>query len=305
MNFDLLKQMCHIQAPSGNEGAMTRFLLNYINTNKAKWKVQPQILSGPNLQDCIVLVFGKPTTAIYAHIDSIGFTVRYNNQLVKIGGPVAENGFQLTGADSQGDIVCTMQVDEDRDLSYQFEREIERGTSLTFLPNWVEDKDYVQCCYMDNRLGIYSALQVAESLENGMICFSCWEETGGGSVEYLAKLMVEQYGVRQALISDITWVTEGIEHSKGCAISMRDSGLPRRSYVNKIIEIVKANGMPYQLEVEASGGSDGNALQRTPYPIDWCFVGAPESNVHSPTEKVHKKDIKSMIEMYKLLMKEM
>jgi putative aminopeptidase FrvX len=302
MTFDLLKQMCRIHAPAGNEVAMTDFLLDYINTNKNKWKVQPQILSGDGLQDCIMLVFGKPKTAIYAHIDSIGFTVRYHNQLVKIGGPKTESGYKLTGNDSIGEIICTLEVDEERDLSYQFDREIERGTMLTFLPEWVEDDNFVQCCYMDNRLGVYNALKVAETLENGMICFSCWEETGGGSVEYLAKLMVEKYQVTQALISDITWVTEGVLHGQGCVISMRDSGLPRRKYVNKIIDIVKESKMPYQLEVESSGGSDGNILHRSPYPIDWCFVGAPESDVHSPTEKVHKDDIASMIEMYKLLM---
>ena len=302
MTFDLLKQMCRIHAPAGNEVAMTDFLLDYINTNKNKWKVQPQILSGDGLQDCIVLVFGKPKTAIYAHIDSIGFTVRYHNQLVKIGGPKTESGYKLTGNDSIGEIICTLQVDEERDLSYQFDREIDRGTMLTFLPEWVEDDNFVQCCYMDNRLGVYNALKVAETLENGMICFSCWEETGGGSVEYVAKLMVEKYQVTQALISDITWVTEGVLHGQGCVISMRDSGLPRRKYVNKIIDIVKESKMPYQLEVESSGGSDGNILHRAPYPIDWCFVGAPESDVHSPTEKVHKDDIASMIEMYKLLM---
>jgi putative aminopeptidase FrvX len=262
MTFDLLKQMCRIHAPAGNEVAMTDFLLDYINTNKNKWKVQPQILSGDGLQDCIVLVFGKPKTAIYAHIDSIGFTVRYHNQLVKIGGPKTESGYKLTGNDSIGEIICTLQVDEERDLSYQFDREIDRGTMLTFLPEWVEDDNFVQCCYMDNRLGVYNALKVAETLENGMICFSCWEETGGGSVEYLAKLMVEKYQVTQALISDITWVTEGVLHGQGCVISMRDSGLPRRKYVNKIIDIVKESKMPYQLEVESSGGSDGNILHR-------------------------------------------
>lgn len=305
MNFELLKQMCRIHAPAGNEVAMTDFLLNYIHVNKENWKVQPIIMAGEGLQDCIVLVFGKPKTAIFAHIDSIGFTVRYHNQLVKIGGPKVENGYKLIGEDSQGQIECKLEVDEDHNLSYVFEREIERGTMLTFLPEWIEDDNFVQCCYMDNRLGVYNALKVAETLENGMICFSCWEETGGGSVEYLAKLMYEKFQISQALISDITWVTEGVLHGQGCVISMRDSGLPRRKYVNRIIEIVKQHNMPYQLEVESSGGSDGNVIHRSPYPIDWCFVGAPESDVHSPCEKVHKDDIQAMIKMYELLMKEL
>ena len=85
-------------------------------------------------------------------------------------------------------------------------------------------------------------------------------------------------------------------------ISRKDSGIPRRSYVNKIIELAKESKIPYQLEVESSGGSDGNQLQKSPYPFDWCFIGAPEDNVHSPDEKVHKKDIQSMVDLYRYLM---
>ena len=40
-------------------------------------------------------------------------------------------------------------------------------------------------------------------------------------------------------------------------------------------------------------------------PWDWCFIGAAEQQVHSPDEKVHKKDIEGMISLYKLLMKEL
>ncbi|HRP60135.1 MAG TPA: aminopeptidase, partial [Vicingus sp.] len=96
----------------------------------------------------------------------------------------------------------------------------------------------------------------------------------------MGKYLYEGYGVKQALISDITWVTEGVKHGKGVAISMRDSGIPRRSYLNKIIELAKKSKIPFQLEVESAGGSDGNALQRSSYPFDWCFVSAPEDFVH-------------------------
>ncbi len=86
---------------------------------------------------------------------------------------------------------------------------------------------------------------------------------------------------------------------------MRDYGIPRRSYINKIISLAKESKIPFQLEVESAGGSDGNALQRSPYPFDWCFIGAPEDNVHSQDEKVHKKDIKAMVAMYEYLMKKL
>jgi putative aminopeptidase FrvX len=57
--------------------------------------------------------------------------------------------------------------------------------------------------------------------------------------------------------------------------------------------------------VEGMGSSDGRELQLSPYPFDWCFVGAPEQNPHTPDEKVHKDDIKSMIALYEVLMKDL
>ena len=300
----LLKKMCEVHAPSGEELAMTEFLLNYIENNKSNWKVQPTLHFGNGFQDNLILVFGKPRTAIFAHLDSIGFTVKYNNEIVKIGGPVTTEGIVLVGKDSNGNIAGKI-IKKDKKMFIDFDREIKRGTSLTFKVNFRDTDDFVQSCYMDNRLGVWNALEVAKTLENGIIVLSSWEEHGGGSVGYLGKFIQEKYGVMQALISDITWVTEGVTHGKGCAISLRDSGVPRKSYINKIVEIAIQAKIPFQLEVEDAGGSDGNGLQKSDYPWDWCFVGAPEDHVHSPNEKVHKADINSMVELYKVLMEKL
>ena len=302
--MELLKQMCEVHAPSGEESTMKKFILNYIEKNKNNWKVQPKLHYGRKFQDNLILVFGNPNTAIFAHLDSIGFTVKYNNEIVKIGGPVSSEGIVLIGKDSLGKIEGKI-VKKENKIFIDFHRKIEKGTSLIFKSNFRETKEYIQSCYMDNRLGVWNALEVAKTLENGIIVFSSWEEHGGGSVGYLGKFIQEKYGVMQALISDITWITEGVIHGNGCAISLRDSGIPRKSYVNKIIGIAKESNIPFQLEVEDAGGSDGNALQRSDYPWDWCFVGAPEDNVHSPDEKVHKKDIQSMLNLYKELMKKL
>ena len=302
--MELLKKMCEIHAPSGEEQAMKEFLLSYISKNKSSWIVQPTLHHGDGFQDNLILVFGKPKTAIFAHLDSIGFTVKYKNEIVKIGGPVTTKNIVLVGEDSHGKIEGKI-IKKKNTMYLDFERDIDRGTSLTFKVDFRDSKDFVQSCYLDNRLGVWNCLEVAKTLKNGIIVFSSWEEHGGGSVGYLGKFIQETYGVKQALISDITWVTEGVQHGKGCAISLRDSGVPRRSYVNRIVEIAKQSNIPFQLEVENAGGSDGNDLQKSDYPWDWCFVGAPEDHVHSPNEKVHKKDIKSMVALYCALMKEL
>ena len=254
----------------------------------------------------MLLVFGQPRTTVFAHLDSIGFTVRYDRQLVRIGGPQAEAGYRLVGKDSQGQVDCTLTVDDETgELGYAFHRDIERGTELTFYCDFRETETTVQSCYLDNRLGVWNALRLCETLEHGVIAFSCWEEHGGGSVAYLAKFINETYGVRQALISDITWVTKGVHAGRGVAISLRDSLIPRRAYVDRIRTIATESGIPHQLEVEGSGGSDAKELQHAAAPWDWCFIGAPEDHVHSPDELVDKRDIASMLALYQVLMREL
>lgn len=302
----LLEELVAIRGAASDESRVADFIMDYVEKESKNWKVQPEIIKGKGFQDCLILVFGKPRTAIYAHMDSIGFSTGYNKELIKVGGPRLLDGIALVGSDSQGEIETELMVIEDEDgskeLQYVLDREIDRGTLLTFKPDFRETDDFIQSPYMDNRLGVWSALKVAETMKNGAIVFSTYEEHGGNAVGFCARYLWEKYELNQALISDITWVTDGVVHGGGVAISMRDSGLPRRSYLNRIIELAKESGIKYQLEVESAGGSDGGVLQKSDLPIDWCFIGAPEDNVHTPDEKVAKYDIMAMVELYRYLM---
>ena len=88
----LLESLCNIKATSGDESAMTKFVLDYVKEKSATWKTKPEVISGDGFQDAVILVFGKPRTAIFAHIDNIGYAVSYNKNLVRIGGPKGETG---------------------------------------------------------------------------------------------------------------------------------------------------------------------------------------------------------------------
>ncbi len=190
-------------------------------------------------------------------------------------------------------------------LRYQFGRGLARGTELTFECDFRETTDFVQTCYLDNRLGVYNALRLAEILEDGLLVFTCGEEQGGGSVPYLARFIHEQYGVKQYLISDVTWTTDGVVAGQGAVVSMRDRIIPRRSFLNKVIGLSEDSEVPFQLEVEATGASDARELLQAPYPIDWCFVGAPVAYAHSPNEKVHRADVDSMLALYRHLLQKL
>lgn len=303
MNQKLLNRLTSIHSPSGEEFRMKEFLLDHVIKNQSNWKCQPVILDEPRIGDGFILVFGQPRTVVLAHMDTIGFMVRYGNQLIPIGGPQAETGFRLSGTDALGPVACTLKVDKEHNLFHDFPRAIDRGTSLVFSDPVLVSETDIKGPYLDNRLGIYNALTVAETLENGALAFSCFEEIGGGNVPALLDGLVEKYPVKQALISDITWVTEGIKAGEGVAISIRDENIPRRAFVNRIIELAEQSGINFQLEVEGGGSSDGAQVRHSRHGLDWCFIGAPETHVHSPNECVKITDLEAMVALYSYLLR--
>jgi putative aminopeptidase FrvX len=305
----LLKKLTSIPGASSDEGAIKKYILKYIKENQKNWKSKPTIINSDDFHDNIILIFGKPRTAIYAHIDTIGFSVSYDNQLLKIGGPDLIDGTPLVGRDSEGKIETELMIIEQENnrpiIKCVFPRSIERGTILTYKPNFRETETTIQSPYLDNRLGVWSALKVAETLENGAIVFSTYEEHGGNSVGFISNFLYQKYKINQALISDITWITDYVTPGQGVVISLRDSMLPRKIFLNKIISLAKKSGINFQLEVESAGGSDGSTLQKSELLVDWCFIGAGEDNVHTCNEIVSKFDIMCMVEMYKYLMKKL
>lgn len=301
----LLKSLCEVHSPSGEEQFMMQFILSHIQQHSGKWKVQPQLFHGEQFQDCLVLVFGNPRIGVFAHMDTTGFTVRYQNQLIPIGGPEVDGGEQLIGFDSLGEIECILELNDENQAHYRFGRAIMPGTTLTYKSNFVDDQSYITSPYLDDRVGLYNLLKIAETLENGALVFSCWEEHGGGSVPYLVKFLYEKYQINKMLISDITWVSDGIHFEEGVVISYRDKNIPRKSFIEQITQLAVANQIPFQVEVEAHGSSDGREIQLAPYPIDWCFIGPPVAHAHSNHEVVAKIDLKSMVSFYKVLMEQL
>ncbi len=298
---ELLKSLSKVHSPSGEEVNMKEYIINYIDQHASKWKVKPQIFQDEYFQDSLVLVFGNPTLAAFAHMDTTGFMVRYQDQLIHIGGPEVSGDEMLVGNDVLGDIECKLALNEEHQMHYKFGRAIISGTSLSYKNNYHESDQFITSPYLDNRVGIYNLLKIAESLENGALVFSCWEEHGGGSVPFLTKFLYEKFQIKKMLISDITWVSDGVAFHKGVVVSFRDKNIPRRSFIDNIVKLTIQNEISFQIEVEAYGSSDAKEIQQSPYPIDWCFIGPPIENAHSDHEKISKQDLDSMLSIYSML----
>lgn len=302
MDFNLLETLCQIQATSGDENKIKQFVLNYVEGNAPNWRKTPKIIEGKGFQDNIMLVFGEPNTAYYAHIDSVGFTSRYQNQLITIGSPEAQKGDVLVGNDALGPIECNITIDAKGNTFHDFKRTIEAGTPLVYKPNFQQEAERITSPYLDNRLGVFVLLQLAKELENGVLVFSTYEEHGGGSVAYLGNYLLTKYDIHQSVIVDVTWVTDGIQLGLGPVVSLRDAYIPRREFINKIVTHLDDSSLVYQKEIEASGGSDGSELQRSALPIDWCFIGVPVKNPHGSSEEANIFDIVRLISLLKSLL---
>ncbi len=315
MDFELLRTLCAIPSTAGDESKMRDFLTAYFAKNAKDFEVVPQVFAGTGFQDNVIAVFGEPHTAIFAHTDTVGFAVGYKKELVKIGNPKAKSGAKLVGIDSKGEVSATLEVKEPKktkkgrtsapQFTYHAKRTIDPGTAMTYAPDYSETPNYVKSSYLDNRLGVYNALQQAHTMKNGALVFSTYEEHGGGGAQFCGKFLQDSFAIQQALISDVTLLSDSMKHKKGVAISMRDRGIPRQAFVRRIIELAQEHEIPYQLEVEKAGGSDGSSLQESSYAWDWCFIGPPEDNYHQPGEKVHKDDIRAMVLLYRVLLEEL
>jgi putative aminopeptidase FrvX len=300
LDYRILKELLSVKSPSGEEDQMKQFIIKHF-TGKHWNSDNLEIIDRDNIQDCLMIRKGTPKVAVFAHMDTVGFTARYENQLLPVGSPEIINNTRITGSDQYGPIDCLVKIDHNGKLFHDFKRPVIRGTSLVFKPDFKDTMAYIQSPCLDNRIGLFISILLAENISDALFVFTCWEEHGGGSVPYLLKTVVEDFKITQSLICDVTWITEGILPGKGTVISLRDRYVPRRKYIEKILSLASGCSAQFQLEVEGEGSSDGGEIQRSPYPVDWCFIGPPVENTHSPKEKVYKKDIISTIELYQFL----
>jgi putative aminopeptidase FrvX len=236
INLELLEKLCSIPGTSGDESGMKSFLIDWFKTYQRKTNVELRMIT-EGIQDNLIVIIGKPETLVLAHMDTVGYTVRYTNQLIPVGGPVTKSGDRLVGQDGLGPIECTFHIDEEKRCFYEFGRAIERGTPLSYQPDFRIDENWVQSPYLDNRLGIFTAISALSAVSDVALGFTCWEEHGGGSVPLVLSILKKELPIRQALISDITWVTDGISFESGPVISMRDRNIPRRTFIQRIMNL--------------------------------------------------------------------
>jgi putative aminopeptidase FrvX len=286
----LLWRLLATDGPSGDEGALADWLENYV---AREW---PDVRC-ERLGDSIIAVRGeRPAVAVFAHTDTTGFTLGYDRELIPIGGPEPRDKEPLRPAGGP-DMGNRLKKPKGGGWRLSGKTDVLPGSRWVYATEPKREGDEITAPYLDNRAGIWASLQVLGRCPNVAIAFTVGEELSGQGAFVCARRLFEAHGITQALISDITWHTAHVHGGDGVAVSLRDRFVPRRRFLDRVLALAETSGIPFQREIESSGGSDGGSIERSGVPMEWVFVGAPEKKPHTSRERLAISDLRGMADL--------
>ena len=293
--LDLLWELLKQDSPAGDEGPLADWLEGWLAREIPDARLE-------RLGDSLIVTRGtKPSVAIFAHLDTTGWTLGYDKRLIRIGGPDGKPG------DLVRPVRClhtgnTLARRKDDSWKVGGKTDAPPGSRWVYAAVPELSGGEMTAPYLDNRVGVWAALHALARCPEIAAAFTVQEETGSQGAQLCARRLYEAHGITQALVADLTWDTKHIKRGRGVAVSLRDSSLPRQRYLDHILALAETSGLPFQSEVESSGGSDGHGISRSGVPMDWVFIGAPEKSPHTAREQVFVSDLQSMAAMLVHLM---
>jgi len=287
---------------------------------------------------------GGPRVALAAHMDEIGFIVRYIDdkgflRIQPVGGfdprvLVAQrvrvhcrDGKYLSGVLQPGTKpIHLLQPGESKDLKIEdlfidlgmsvdaVKEHVSIGDMVTMRRDFERVGDMVVTKALDDRLGVYTmleALRAAGDTDAEIIAIATVQEEVGLRGATTAAFGV-QPDIAIALDTTIAADTPGIPDDaavtrlgQGAAIKVFDSSqLPNRKVIEHLRDIAEANDIPHQLEVLPRGGTDAGAFQRAQDGVITCTISLPSRYVHTVNEMAAVSDIEAAVELLAQFLRE-
>lgn len=280
---------------------------------------------------------GGPTIAIAAHVDEIGFLVRYVDdsgfiRLQPVGGfdprvlvaqRVLVHGFGgatlqgllqpgtkpihlLKGAKPDDLKLEDFFVDTGLD-SAELKGKVRIGDMVTLDRALIEIGDNVVSKALDDRLGVFVMLEamraVTTSTATILAIATTQEEVGLRGAQTSAYLAGADIAIALdvTLAGDIPGGNPDGQVTKlggGAAIKVYDSSqLPNPAINRHLQDLAEELDIPYQLEVLPAGGTDAAAYQRAAGGAFTSTISMPTRYVHTVNEMASKSDIQACIDL--------
>ncbi|NLM44937.1 MAG: M42 family metallopeptidase [Clostridiales bacterium] len=319
INRDLLKRLLETFGPSGNEETIREVIRQEIKDYADEIKVDA-------LGNLIAIKRGNGKKIMVAsHMDEIGIMVTNIDEngflrFTNIGGvsPFTALYQRVMFADGTMGVVGMEKLDEMKDLALnkmfidigacskeEAMKKVNVGDVACFYTPYVQNDDYIMAKALDDRIGCYVAIEALKALKDCpnevYFVFTVQEEVG------LRGAKTAAYGIDpdMGIAIDVTLTgdtpkakTMDVKMGKGTAIKIKDNSvLAHPTVKNLMIETAKENNIPYQLEILEGGGTDSGAIHLTKSGVPSGVISVPCRYVHSPSEMVSVKDVKSSIEL--------
>ncbi len=323
----LLKTLSEIDAVSGNETAISDYLISALSGKCSEYFKD-------SIGNLIFYKKGKNPSGkkigVFAHMDEVGFIV--NNitddgyikfsqvggmddrillaQKVTVGdnklnGVIGIKAVHLQSKDERKKVVKTedMYIDIGAKSKEDALKYVHKGDYIAFDSKFEKlHGNYIKCKAIDDRAGcaIIAGLIEKEYDEDIYFCFTVQEETGLRGARVLTRRLNPDIAfiLESTTASDTAFSPKHLyATSLGCGpvISLMD----RASYSDKelnsfVVDIADKNGIKYQYKLTSNGGNDAGAIQSSASGCRVCSISLPTRYIHSPSCVADTSDFEAM-----------
>lgn len=316
-NVELLEKLVSVYGPSGDESLISSTIRQEISEYVDEIKTDA-------LGNLIARRKGNgKKIMVSAHMDQIGFIItdidkegflRFGN----IGGISPDISLSQRVIFKNGTIGAifsepldkpserkleNMYIDIGAKNKEEAEKMVSIGDMCIYYSTFSHNDNVVFTPYLDDRVGCFVAIEALKRLSNTenylYFVFSVQEEVGLRGARTAAYGIEPDYGIAV----DVTAHGDtpkakrfAIGLHKGAAIKVKDNSIITHPSVrNSLMEIAKAENIPYQLEVLEFGGTDSGAIHVTKTGVPSGVISIPTRYVHSTVEMASKEDITNSI----------
>lgn len=321
--MDLLKQLCEVDAVSGDESPLCDLIERYVGTfsSNVRRDKMGNLTAEVGKGDKVKIV-------LEAHIDQIGLVVKKIDEngfvhFIKSGGinssvlPTAEvvihgkkDVFGIIGAKPPHLQTKTESLSQDDmyiDCGYDYNEIIKYvsvGDTVSFVSKFSTlQNDNISSKSLDNRVGVYVALKVLEILAKEDLpykiagLFSVQEEVGCRG----AASAIENISPECAVVLDVTFGVSpytseenGFKVGSGITVAVGPNLNSRKT--ESFIDFCRKENVDFDIEVCADNtGTDAWPIQVAANGIKCVLISVPIKYMHTTVETANIGDIKSAV----------
>lgn len=316
---ELLREMTQINSPSGSENEIRDYIAQ-------KVKSYADEVYTDNMGNLIAHIRGGGKKIMFAaHMDEIGIVATDidDNGLIyfsQIGGLNLQNLVNLRVRFLNG----TEGVIGARDEAFRDKpsfdklyvdigaadkedalKSVKVGDAAAFVGGFSHKGDTVISKALDDRAGctilIAAMSEIKQSKNDLYFVFTAQEEVGLRGAKTAAFAIEPD----MAIAVDVTDTGDlpdvpkmAVAMGKGTAIKVMDRSIICDADIrSRLIELCKANDIPYQLEIMTDGGTDAGAIHLTRAGIKTGGISVPTRYIHSVSEMASVSDIENSVKL--------